>query len=124
MRDGPTRIHSQHAHCSLGNILQQVLWDCCLSNNSKGHAKPDLVVQLYQLHSRFKLYQSLVTSILLIGYETWTLLAHSKKRIQAFETKCMRKLLCISYLEHKTNKWVRREINFLVGPQEPLLAPV
>ena len=47
-----------------------------------------------------------------------------KKKIQAFETKCMRKLLRIFYLEHKTNDWVRRNINFLVGPREPLLATV
>ena len=25
-----------------------------------------------------------------------------------------------SYLEHKTNDWVRSKINFLVGPQKPL----
>ena len=63
--------------------------------------------------------KSLVTSILLYGSETWTLLADSEKRIQAFETKCLRKLLHISYLEHKTNDWVWNKINFLVGPQEP-----
>ena len=40
---------------------------------------------------------------LLNGCETWTLLADSENTIQAFETKCMRKLLRISYLEHKTN---------------------
>ena len=33
-------------------------------------------------------------------------------------------ILRSSYLEHKTNDWVRRKINFLVGPQEPLLATV
>ena len=47
-----------------------------------------------------------------------------KKRILAFESKCLRKLLRIFYLEHKANDWVRSEINFLVGPQEPLLATV
>ena len=30
----------------------------------------------------------------------------------------------IFYFEHKTNDWVRSKINFLVGPQEPLLATV
>ena len=30
----------------------------------------------------------------------------------------------ISYLEHNTNDQVRSKINFLVGPQEPLLATV
>ena len=67
--------------------------------------------------SKFKLYKSLVTSILLFGCETWTLLAVSGKRIQAFETKCPGQVLHISYLEHKTNDWVRSKINSLVGPQ-------
>ena len=47
-----------------------------------------------------------------------------KKRIQAFETKGPRKRLRISYLENKTNDWVRSKINFLVGPQETVLAIV
>ena len=46
------------------------------------------------------------------------------KKIQAFKTKCTRKLLRISCLEYKTNDWVRSKINFLMGPQEPLLATV
>ena len=29
-----------------------------------------------------------------------------------------------SYLEHQTNDWVQSKINFLVNPQEPLLATV
>ena len=36
----------------------------------------------------------------------------------------MKKFLLISHLEHEANDWVRNEINFLVGPQEPLLATV
>ena len=38
-------------------------------------------------HTRFKLYKSLVVSILLYGCETWTLMAETERRIQAFETK-------------------------------------
>ena len=34
------------------------------------------------------------------------------------------RLLHTLYLEHKTNDWVRSKIDFLVGPQEPLLATV
>ena len=36
----------------------------------------------------------------------------------------MRILLCISYLGHNTNDWVQSKINFLVGPQKPLLVTV
>ena len=53
---------------------------------------------------------SSITSILLCDCETWTLLADSEERMQAFEAKCLRKLRCISYLEHRTN-------DFFVGPQ-------
>ena len=74
--------------------------------------------------SNFKLYTSLITSILLYGRETWILLADSEERIQTFKTKYLRKLPCISYLEHKTNDWVRSKIDFFVVPQEPHLATV
>ena len=50
--------------------------------------------------SKFELYKSLVTSVLLFGCETWTLLANSEKKMQTFETKCLKKLLRISHLEH------------------------
>ena len=68
--------------------------------------------------SKFKLYQSPVIFILLCGLLTL------KKRIQAFETTCQRKLLLISDLEHKTNDWVQSNISFHVGIQELLLATV
>ena len=50
-------------------------------------------------------------------------MAHSEKRIQAFETKCLRKAVRISYLGDKTNDLVQAKISFLIGPQGPLLAP-
>lgn len=45
---------------------------------------------------------SLVVSILLYGCEPWTLLAETERKIQAFENKCMRKLLAISIGNKKT----------------------
>ena len=74
--------------------------------------------------TKFKLFRSLVISILLYGCETWTLLAETERRIQAFEMKCLRRLLRISYLEHKTNDYVRSLVSSYVGPQEPLLTTV
>ena len=75
-------------------------------------------------HTKYRLYRSLVLSILLYGCEAWTLLAETERRIQAFEMKCLRRLLRISYMEHKTNDYVRAIVNTNVGPQEPLLATV
>ena len=47
-----------------------------------------------------------------------------KKGSKPSKPSALRKLLRISYLEHKTNDWVQSKISFLVGPQEPLLATV
>ena len=69
--------------------------------------------------SKFKLYTCLVTSILLYGCETSTLLADSETRIQALETKCLRKLLGISYLEQKTKDWVWSKIQLPCGSTRP-----
>ena len=60
----------------------------------------------------------------LYGCEAWTFLADTERRIQAFESKCMRRLLGISYKEHKTNEYVWQTVESLVGPQEHLLATV
>ena len=54
--------------------------------------------------SKVKFYKSLVTYIPLCGCETWTLLADSEERIQAFETQSLRTLFRIFFSEHKTKK--------------------
>ena len=52
--------------------------------------------------SKLKPCKSRVISTLYYGCELCTLRADSANRIQAFETKCPSKLLCISYLKHET----------------------
>ncbi|XP_066285794.1 uncharacterized protein [Branchiostoma lanceolatum] len=71
-----------------------------------------------------KLYKALVVSVLLHCCEIWTLLAETERKTQAFEMKYMRRLLHITYHEHKTNEYVRQVVRNIVGPQEPLLATV
>ena len=62
---------------TLDLMLARLLSLIKTNNNNKTHSY--LVSE--------KLYKSLVTTILLYGCETWTLLADSQKRIQAFEMK-------------------------------------
>ena len=78
---------------------------------SNGKTKQDLAVQHPQ---HLKQVQALQVSHHL---HTPLLLADFGNSIQAFQTKCVRKLLCTSYLEHKTNDWVQSKVNFLVGTQ-------
>ena len=49
------------------------------------------------LGSKVKLMRSLVISIFLYACESWTLTAELEKRTQAFEMRCYRRLLNISY---------------------------
>ena len=64
---------------------------------------------------KLKLYKTLVTSILLYGCEAWTLTVELEKRIRTFENKCYRKILRVSYREHRPNKDILEEITTRTG---------
>ena len=75
-------------------------------------------------HTKVRLYKALVTSIALYGCEAWTLTAELERRIQAFEMKCLRRILHTNYKDRKTNDYVWQQIEAQAGKQEPLLATV
>ena len=58
------------------------------------------------LSSKIGLMRSLVTSIFLYACESWTLTAELRRRTQAMEMRCYRKILHISYEDHVTNEEV------------------
>ena len=76
------------------------------------------------LGSKVKLMRSLVISIFLYACESWTLAAELEKRTQAFEMRCYRRLLNISYKDHVTNEEVRRKIQAAIGEYDELLTLV
>ena len=68
--------------------------------------------------------RSLVTSIFLYACETWTLRAELKRRIQAMEMRCYRKILRISFKHHVTNEEVCAKIQQTIRPHKCLLVIV
>ena len=68
--------------------------------------------------------RSLVKSIFLYAFKSWTLTAELQRRIQAMEMRCYRKILRISYKEYVTNEEVRAKIQQTIGPHEDLLTIV
>ena len=68
--------------------------------------------------------RSLVISIFLYACESWILTAELEKRTQAFEMRCYRWLLNISYKDHVTNVEVRRKIQAAIGEYDELLTLV
>ena len=65
--------------------------------------------------------RSIVTSIFLNAYESWTLTAELQRRIQAIEMRYYRKILRISYKDHLTYEEVCAKIQQAIGPHEDLL---
>ena len=69
-------------------------------------------------------FGSLVASIFLYAFESWTLTAQLKRRIQAMKMRCYRKILCILHKDHVTNEEVCAKIQQTIGPHEDLLTIV
>ena len=68
--------------------------------------------------------RSLVVSIFLYACETWTLTAELQRKVQVIEIRCYRKILCISYKDHVTNKEIHNGIKQAIVPYEDLLTTV
>ena len=60
-------------------------------------------------------YTMRCTTRFFVGWQWAVVYSDNKKSTQAFHTRCLRRLLRISYYDHKTNDWVRSKINFLVA---------
>ena len=76
------------------------------------------------LASKVKLMRTLILSTFLYACERWTLAAEIERRIQAFEMRCYRRLLNISYKDHVTNEEVRNRIQNATGMHDDLLTMV
>ena len=68
---------------------------------------------------------SLVISIFLYACELWALTAELEKMMQAFEMRCYRRLMNISYKEdHVTNEDILRKIQAAIENYDELLTLV
>ena len=76
------------------------------------------------LASKVKLLRALILSTFLYACEGWALTAEIKRRIQALEMRCYRRLLNISYKDHVTNEEVRNRIQNAAGVHDDLLTMV
>ena len=76
------------------------------------------------ISSKIRLMCSLVMPICLYACETWTITADIERRIQTLEMRCFRKLLGISYRDHKSYEKVKARIRNVIRPYEDLLTSV
>ena len=68
--------------------------------------------------------RALVISIFLYACESWTMTAELDKRIKAFEMRCYRTLLNISYKDHVPNEEVGKKIKTYLKEYDELVIMV
>ena len=76
------------------------------------------------LASKVKLMRTLILSSFLYACESCTLTVEIERMVQAFEMRCYRRLLNISYKDHVTNEVVRNRIQNAIGVHDDLLTMV
>ena len=62
------------------------------------------------METKVKLVHVLVFPIVIYGAETWTMRKHERRKIDAFESWCWRRVLRVSWMERKTNIWIIENI--------------
>ena len=63
-----------------------------------------------KLATKVKLVKALVFPIVLYGAETWSMRKAERKKIDAFEMWCWRRVMRVWWMETKTNVWVLENI--------------
>ena len=59
------------------------------------------------LPTKVQLYHTYIQSVLLYGCETWALTRALQDKVDAFDNKCLRRILRIPYTDHVTNTTIR-----------------
>jgi hypothetical protein len=63
-----------------------------------------------RMETILKIYNTLVLPTFLYGSENWTLTASQRRRIEVAEMKLLRPLAGYTLYDHKTNDYIRREL--------------
>ena len=63
-------------------------------------------------NTKHEVYKAMVLSALLYGSETWTLLNHSRRRLEGFHKRAMRSILQIRWTDYTSNKEVREKFGW------------
>ncbi|KAI8507539.1 hypothetical protein Bbelb_149190 [Branchiostoma belcheri] len=66
--------------------------------------------RVLKMSTKMRVLRALVWPVVTYGCEAWTLHAKDTQKIEAFEMKCYRKLLRVSWTEHRTNASVLEEL--------------
>ncbi len=70
-----------------------------------------------KLATKTQICRTLVWAIVAYGSENWTIRKAEEDKIQAFEMKTLRRMLGITWQEHKTNEFILQESGHRLLPR-------
>jgi hypothetical protein len=76
------------------------------------------------LRTKLRLVKALVNPVLLYGSEAWTIKKADEKKLQAFEMRCYRRILNISWKDKVRNEDVLARIEHAIGPPKRLISRI
>ena len=59
--------------------------------------------------TKMRIFRAGVLSRLLYGAECWVITSADMDRLEAFQSSCLRRILRVSYMKHRSNEWVRMQ---------------
>src|SRR6218665_267143 len=78
---------------------------------ARGQSAETGMKQIWKSHGikltiKVRLMKALVWPVATYGCKSWTIKKRDERRIEAFEIKCIRRILRVSWTQKKTNEWV------------------
>ena len=92
--------------CANGDSHKEIMIRIGKAGSSFSNIQKILQKGMLGLNNKLKIYQSLVLSILLYGCETWQIYASDQAKLNAFHTRCLRKIIGVTYKDRITNEEV------------------
>ena len=63
------------------------------------------------LPTKIRLVKAMVFPVVMYGCESWTIRKAERRRIDAFELWCWRRVLRVPWTAKRSNQWILKEIN-------------
>ena len=92
--------------CANGDSHKEIMIRIGKAGSSFSNIQKILQKGMLGQNNKLKIYQSLVLSILLYGCETWQIYASDQAKLNAFHTRCLRKIIGVTYKDRITNEEV------------------
>jgi len=98
-----------------GDCTTEIIRRICLTKEKA--VKLDTICRSRHIRKALKvrLMKSLVWSVFLYGAESWTIKRSDRDRINSVEMWCWRRLLGVSWREHRTNESILDEMRLEKG---------